>query len=105
MAKKKAGPAKKTILVVDDEFGILEVLEAILSEAGFQVRSAMNGQAAMALLQKEVPDLVIVDFMMPLLDGAGVIKAMRADGRLGRVPVLLASALPTRVKANSRGSP
>ncbi|MGZ3511342.1 MAG: response regulator [Candidatus Binataceae bacterium] len=94
MAKKKAGPAKKTILVVDDEFGILEVLEAILSDAGFKVISAMNGQEAMALLQKEVPDLVIVDFMMPLLDGAGVIKAMRADGRLGRVPVLLASALP-----------
>ena len=94
MAKKKTGPAKKTILVVDDEFGILEVLEAILSDAGFKVVSAMNGQEAMALLQKEVPDLVIVDFMMPLLDGAGVIKAMRADGRLGRVPVLLASALP-----------
>jgi CheY-like chemotaxis protein len=94
MAKKKAGPAKKTILVVDDEFGILEVLEAILSDAGFKVISAMNGQEAMALLQEEVPDLVIVDFMMPLLDGAGVIKAMRADGRLGRVPVLLASALP-----------
>jgi CheY-like chemotaxis protein len=94
MAKKKPGPAKKTILVVDDEFGILEVLEAILSDAGFKVISAMNGQEAMALLQEEVPDLVIVDFMMPLLDGAGVIKAMRADGRLGRVPVLLASALP-----------
>ena len=94
MAKKKAGPAKKTILVVDDEFGILEVLEAILSDAGFKVISAMNGQEAMALLQEEVPDLVIVDFMMPLLDGAGVIKAMRADRRLGRVPVLLASALP-----------
>ena len=89
MAKKKAGPARiKTILVVDDEFGILEVLEAILSDAGFKVISAMNGQEAMALLQEEVPDLVIVDFMMPLLDGAGVIKAMRADGRLGRVPVL-----------------
>jgi CheY-like chemotaxis protein len=94
MARKKAGPARKTILVVDDEFGILEVLEAILSDAGFKVISAMNGQEAMALLQEEVPDLVIVDFMMPLLDGAGVIKAMRADGRLGRVPVLLASALP-----------
>jgi len=94
MAKKKAGPARKTILVVDDEFVILEVLEAILSDAGFKVISAMNGQEAMSLLQEEVPDLVIVDFMMPLLDGAGVIKAMRADGRLGRVPVLLASALP-----------
>jgi CheY-like chemotaxis protein len=99
MAKKKAGPAKKTILVVDDEFGILEVLEAILIDAGFKVISAMNGQEAMALLQQKVPDLVIVDFMMPLLDGAGVIKAMRADRRLGRVPVLLASALPEQTIA------
>jgi CheY-like chemotaxis protein len=66
MAKKKAGPAKKTILIVDDEFGILEVLESILSDAGFTVISAINGQEALARLQKTVPDLVILDFMMPL---------------------------------------
>ena len=75
MEKSKAGPAKKTILIVDDEFGILEVLESILSDAGFTVMSALNGQDALVHLQKTVPDLVIVDFMMPLLDGAGVIKS------------------------------
>jgi CheY-like chemotaxis protein len=96
MAKHKAGPAKKTILIVDDEFGILEVLESILSDAGFKVISAINGQEALTCLQKTVPDLVIVDFMMPLLDGAGVIKAMRADDKLRAVPVLLASALPEK---------
>ena len=96
MAKNKAGPAKKTILIVDDEFGILEVLESILSDAGFTVISAMNGQEALTRLQKTVPDLVILDFMMPLLDGAGVIKAMRGDKRLRAVPVLLASALPEK---------
>ncbi len=96
MAKKKAGPAKKTILIVDDEFGILEVLESILSDAGFSVISAVNGQEALTRLQETVPDLVVVDFMMPLLDGAGVIKAMRADKRLRAVPVLLASALPEK---------
>lgn len=96
MAKHKAGPAKKTILIVDDEFGILEVLESILSDAGFKVISAINGQEALICLQKTVPDLVIVDFMMPLLDGAGVIKAMRADDKLRAVPVLLASALPEK---------
>ena len=100
MAKKKAGPAKKTILIVDDEFGILEVLESILSDAGFTVISAINGQEALARLQKTVPDLVILDFMMPLLDGAGVIKAMRADKRLSAVPVLLASALPEKTIAD-----
>src|SRR6201984_3837710 len=100
MAQSKAGPAKKTILIVDDEFGILEVLESILSDAGFTVISAINGQEALARLQKTVPDLVILDFMMPLLDGAGVIKAMRADKRLSAVPVLLASALPEKTIAD-----
>ena len=96
MEKSKAGPAKKTILIVDDEFGILEVLESILKDAGFDVLSALNGQDALVHLQKTVPDLVIVDFMMPLLDGAGVIGAMRADDRLSAVPVILASALPEK---------
>jgi CheY-like chemotaxis protein len=90
----KAGPAKKTILIVDDEFGILEVLESILDDAGFKVVSAVNGQDALTRLKKTVPDLVIVDFMMPILDGAGVIRAMRASKKLRAVPVILASALP-----------
>jgi CheY-like chemotaxis protein len=99
MAKNKAGLAKKTILIVDDEFGILEVLESILSDAGFSVQSAINGQEALTRMRKTVPDLVILDFMMPLLDGAGVITAMRADKRLRSVPVLLASALPEKTIA------
>src|ERR1700694_563419 len=92
----KACAAKKTILIVDDEFGILEVLESILSDAGFKVISAINGQDALIRLQETIPDLVIVDFMMPLLDGAGVIEAMRANDKLSAVPVILASALPEK---------
>lgn len=97
MAKRlKAAPAKKIILIVDDEFGIIEVLESILSDSGFKVISAINGQEALIRMQETKPDLVIVDFMMPLLDGAGVIRAMRADDRLRAVPVILASALPEK---------
>jgi CheY-like chemotaxis protein len=88
--------AGKTILIVDDEFGILEVLESILSDAGFKVTTAVNGQDALAHLHDNVPDLVIVDYMMPLLNGAGVIEAMRANGKLSAVPVILTSALPER---------
>jgi CheY-like chemotaxis protein len=88
--------AGKTVLIVDDEFGILEVLESILSDAGFKVTTAVNGQDALVHLQDNVPDLVIVDYMMPLLNGAGVIEAMRANGRLSAVPVILISALPER---------
>jgi CheY-like chemotaxis protein len=65
------GSAGKTILIVDDESGILEVFGFIFSDAGFKVISALNGQEALATLQKDAADLVIVDFMMPILDGAG----------------------------------
>jgi CheY-like chemotaxis protein len=95
MAKSsKARPADKTILIVDDEFGILEVIEFILSDAGFKVISALNGQEALARLEESVPDLAILDFMMPILDGGGVMKAMRADDRFREIPVILTSALP-----------
>jgi CheY-like chemotaxis protein len=94
---KKAGPtAGKTILIVDDEFGVLEVLEFILSDAGFKVVSALNGQEALARLEETRPDLAIVDFMMPILDGSEVIKAIRSDQRLRDIPIILASALPEK---------
>ena len=93
---KKAAPAGKTILIVDDEFGVLEVLEFILSDAGFTVVSALNGQEAVALLKENSPDLAIVDFMMPILDGSEVIKAIRSDQRVRDMPIILASALPEK---------
>jgi CheY-like chemotaxis protein len=90
-------PAGKTILIVDDEFGILEVLEFILNDAGFTVVTALNGHEALARLKDIKPDLVIVDFMMPILDGDGVIKAIRSDDKLRDIPVILASALPEQI--------
>ena len=93
---QKSGPAGKTILIVDDEFGVLEVLEFILSDAGFTVVSAINGREALTRLEQTSPDLAIVDFMMPILDGNAVIKAIRSDDRLRDIPIILASALPEK---------
>src|SRR5258708_6741219 len=92
----QAGTADKTILIVDDELGILEVVEFILSDAGYKVVSALNGQDGLKKLEEANPDLVVVDFMMPIMDGAGIIKAMRADERFSKIPVILTSALPER---------
>jgi two-component system chemotaxis response regulator CheY len=83
----------KTILIVDDELGILEVLEFILRDAGFAVKSALNGQDALARFEEGAPDLVILDYMMPILDGTGVIKAVRANPRYSAIPIILTSAL------------
>lgn len=87
-------PADKTILIVDDEFGILEVVEYILADAGYRVVSALNGQDALARLKEGAPDLIMADYMMPVMDGAALLKALRADSRYDGVPVLLSSALP-----------
>jgi CheY-like chemotaxis protein len=58
--------------------------------------SALNGQEALARLEETRPDLAIVDFMMPILDGNAVIKAIRSDSRLRDIPIILASALPEK---------
>jgi CheY-like chemotaxis protein len=87
-------PPGKTILIVDDELSIVEVLEFILKDAGFLVKTAFNGRDALASLKDNLPDLVILDYMMPILDGDGVIRAMHANAEYANVPIILTSALP-----------
>ncbi len=81
------------VLVVDDEFGVAEVLQFILEEEGYRVLTAINGKQALGLMAKDRPDVVILDFMMPLLDGPGVLAAMRADEALQQIPVVMMSSL------------
>jgi CheY-like chemotaxis protein len=84
----------KTILVVDDELGSAEVLSLILEEEGFRAFSAVNGQLALAQARDTVPDLVIVDYMMPLMNGAEFARALRAEPQFGRTRIVLNSGLP-----------
>jgi CheY-like chemotaxis protein len=84
----------RTILIVDDEFGIVEVLHVILEEEGYRVFTAANGRRALEQLAENKPDLVILDFMMPLLDGPQTAAAMRADSKLADIPIVMVSALP-----------
>jgi CheY-like chemotaxis protein len=84
----------KTILVVDDELGSAEVLSLILGEEGYQAFCAVNGQLALAQARDVVPDLVIVDYMMPLMNGAEFSRVLRADPRFARTKIILNSGLP-----------
>jgi DNA-binding response OmpR family regulator len=87
----------KTIVVVDDEFGLVDVLAATLFDVGYAVHTAANGFQGLEVMAEHPPDLVILDFTMPLLDGPGVLSAMRADHQLVKVPVLLISAMPESI--------
>ncbi|HET7292387.1 MAG TPA: response regulator transcription factor [Vicinamibacteria bacterium] len=90
---------KKKILVVDDEDDILNFLELVLSEKGYAVATASGGQEALTKAQLERPDLVLLDIMMPQMDGWEVLKLLRVDEDTAEVPVAMLSA---RTEARDR---
>ena len=90
---------KKKILVVDDEDDILHFLELVLADKGFEVATASNGHDALALAQTERPDLILLDIMMPQMDGWEVLKLLRVDEQTSSVPVAMLSA---RTEAQDR---
>ena len=90
-----------TILVVEDEFGITEVLQSALGDAGHIVVTAINGKQGLELLKERRPELVILDFMMPVLDGLGMLRAMRDNPEYRDIPALLMSSLPESAVAES----
>jgi CheY-like chemotaxis protein len=85
-----------TILVVDDDEDTRGVLRQILEFHGARVLLAENGWAALDVLLRTEPDLMLLDLMMPGLDGFGVMKRVREDPRLGRVVVVAVTALTSR---------
>lgn len=83
----------KTILVVDDEFGIADTLSSILTDEGYRVMVAMNGAEGLDRIREMKPDLVIVDFMMPVKSGPDMIRDMKASEELAGIPVVVMSAV------------
>jgi DNA-binding response OmpR family regulator len=90
---------KKKILVVDDEDDILQFLELVLREKGYDVVTAASGQEALTRAQIEKPDLVLLDIMMPQMDGWEVLKLLRVDDETADIPVAMLSA---RTEAKDR---
>ncbi|MBL0421688.1 response regulator [Ramlibacter sp. AW1] len=82
------------VLLVDDELSSAEVLGLILSREGYEVTMAADGQQALLRLRDTRPDLVITDFMMPVLNGAELVNALRKLPEHAHTPVLLMSGAP-----------
>src|SRR3712207_6491323 len=80
------------ILIVDDHTDTCDALKLLLERRGHQVEAAHSGYGALALLRNRTPELIILDMMMPGMNGVDVLRALRADPRLAGVPVLLYSA-------------
>jgi len=84
--------AKKKILIVDDEESIRTVLAFTLEQAGYAVDAAVNGDECLEKVYSFGPDLVLLDLMMPAVDGWEVMRLLRANPETERLPVILLTA-------------
>ena len=84
---------KKKIVVIEDEVDILELINMVLTNAGYEVHLCDNGRGALELIRKVKPHLVILDLMLPGFDGKYIVKQMSEDEELMDMHVMITSAL------------
>jgi len=84
--------SKGRILVVDDEIYIVHILDFSLGMEGYEVVTALDGEQALAKVKTEEPDLIVLDIMMPKLDGYETCKILKSDPETRHIPVILLSA-------------
>ncbi len=80
---------KPKILIIDDNLLLLEIYSGKFTEAGFEVFTAEDGEKALTLLEKQEPDLIILDLILPKIDGFEILKVIKQKERLKKIPVLV----------------
>ena len=97
----------KQILIVDDEPHILRITELSLKKAGFEILTARDGNEAVQVARRELPALIVMDVMMPELDGIGALKELKATPATAQIPVIMLTTRGqnvTRVEAEGSGA-
>lgn len=84
--------SKQTILVVDDETDLLDLIEYNLHKEGFKVLKAENGEEGIKVAKEHRPDLILLDIMMPKMDGLEAVEIMRKDEELQKTPIIFLTA-------------
>jgi DNA-binding response OmpR family regulator len=87
---------KRTILIVDDEEDVLDLLQLVFETSGFVVRRASTGKSAVSSAYEQPPDVVLLDVMMPEMDGWQVLRTLKGDERTRNIPVVMLSARAER---------
>lgn len=83
---------KKRILCIEDEAEMIELTRLVLEREGFEVLGAVGGAQGLETIKKEKPDLILLDLMMPDMDGWEVYRQMKADKDLAHIPVIVVTA-------------
>ena len=85
-------PPEKTVLIIEDEEDAAELFAEMMRVSGFRVLKTSSSTPALTLISTEKPDIVILDIMMPEVSGLDILRQMRRDPALARVPVVVVSA-------------
>jgi CheY-like chemotaxis protein len=88
------GPEKQPILIIDDDKGAREALSEFLKICGYPVTCAENGQAALSAIQRRPPSLILLDLMMPIVDGRSFLTLAQRNRRLKNIPIIISTAYP-----------
>ncbi len=97
---------KNSILIVDDSYENLTVLRQLLTENGYRVRPALNGETALTSVENDAPDLILLDIMMPDMNGYEVCRRIKSDKNYNSIPIIFISALDEtedKIKGFSQG--
>ncbi len=92
MAASRLRESKKTIMVVDDNPDLVTIVKTILEIKGFGVQTAHNGKEVFNLLEEKEPDLILLDIMMPQMNGLAVLKQLKGNPGTASIPVILLTA-------------
>ncbi len=92
MKRKEPMDKKRLILVVDDEADVVSVLSKRLEDSGYEVMAASDGQEGLQKINKEKPDLIILDIGMPRMDGYTLMRELKSNADFKSIPVIVLTA-------------
>jgi DNA-binding response OmpR family regulator len=98
--EKNENEKKPKIMLVEDDSFVVDIYQTKLSQEGYEVIQAENGIEAIKKLEKEIPDMILLDIIMPYVDGLQVLKKIKSDERLKNVPVILLTNLSQKEDIN-----
>lgn len=94
----------KRILIVDDEANIARIIKFNLEQEGFEVETASDGLMALSRVKEASPDLIVLDLIMPKMDGWEVAQHLKQDPATARIPILILSIVQDREKGQQAGA-
>jgi CheY-like chemotaxis protein len=89
-------PSLTSILIVDDSATNLVLLEAILQEEGYKTSTAFNAKEAFSIVEKNRPDLILLDLLMPQVSGFNILEKLKSDNATSKIPIIVVSAVNTK---------